>query len=215
MPVAVHTRETSHLPVMVSGGPTALMPRNYEDKFGSYFETFIKDSNVRVRRSFYASPPFAWEVVVTSTGDCSYPWLYLLPWRRATLLFVRGGADTWVSYSDSDGESWEVPVLTIAGGTKPFGAVCPFTGTEVIAAYIAATGKIGMRRRYAGAAAFEAAMPLKDDAGADLLFEDDTFAFHVGYEGPGRWLLHAHILGETATSTWWSGDDMNSLTRFV
>jgi len=216
MAVAIHTRETSHQGVVeVTQRPTALYPRNYEDRFGSYYETFLRDSNVRFRRSFYTSPPFAWEVQVTTTADAAFPWAYILPWRRIVLLFERTGPNIYVSYSDSEGETWETPVLSIAGGSKPYGAVSPFDGTEIIAAFISATGKIGMRRRYAGAAAYEAQVNLKDNAGADLLFEDDTFSFWQAYEGPARWLLHAHIQGESATSTWWSGDDMTSLTRFV
>jgi len=215
MPTAVHTRETSHLPVLVSGGPTALMPRNYEDKFGSYFETFIKDSNVRVRRSFYASPPFAWEVVVTNSGTASYPYVYELPWRRLILLFVDGGTDTWWAASDDSAETWTAPTLMIAGGTKPFGAVSPFDGTEVIAAFVAGSGKIQAYRRYAGAPTYGTPFFFKDDAGADLLFEDDTFSFAWGYENSARLLGHFHIQGESATSTWWSGDDSESWTRTV
>lgn len=222
--MSLHTRVTLLAPkdrqrVRVQGVVTTpgagTWPRNYEERFGSYYETFVQSGDVRARRSYYASPPFAWEVQVTSSGDTSYPWMYLLPWRRAVLLYTKAGADTWITTSDDDAETWETPVLSIAGGTKAYGAVSPFDGTEIIAAFIAATGKIGMRRRYAGAATWEAQVNLKDDAGVDLFFADDTFAFWQGYEGPARWLFHGRIQGETATSTWWSADEMTTLTRVV
>jgi len=215
MAVAVHTRQTSHLPCIASGGPTALNPRNYEHRMGSYFETFIRNGDVWHRRSYAASPPFAWELPVTTTGDASFPWSYVLSWRRITLLYVRGAADTWITVSDDEGLTWETPTLSIAGGVKPYGVVCPYTGTEWIAAFVTATEKIGMRRRYGGAATFEAQVNLKDSAGADLLFENDTFAFWVGYENAARLMLHAHIKGESATSTWHSADDGATWARFT
>lgn len=214
MPVPVHTRQTSHLGVIVSAGPSALNPRNYEDKFGSYFEVFIKDGNVRARRSFYASPPFAWEVQVTSSGGCTYPWLYILPWRRAVLVCERAGS-VEVAYSDDEAETWSAPVAGIAGAQKPFGAVSPFDGTELQSAWVTASAKIQALRRYAGAGAYEAPFFFKDDGGVDLLFENDTHAYHWGYEGPARLIGHFHIQGESATSTWWSGDEGQTWTRFA
>jgi hypothetical protein len=221
--MGAHLREVLYHPkswqrVRVKGSvgtSTGANPRNYQDKYGSYYEVYIHDGDVWARRSYYASPPFAWEIQVTTSGDATYPWMYLLPWRRAVLLYTKAGTDTWVTYSDSEGESWEVPVLSIAGGIKAYGAVSPFDGTEIIAAFISATGKIGMRRRYAGAASYEAQVNIKDDGGVDLLFEDDTFSFWQGYEGPARWMLHAHIDGESDTSTWWSADECETFTRVV
>lgn len=214
MAVPVHTRETSHLGVIVTQGPSALYPRNYEHKFGSYYETFVKNGDVRFRRSFYASPPFAWEVVVTATTGCSYPWAYVLPWRRIVLQFVRAGS-VEVSYSDDEGETWSTPVAGITGGTKPFGAVSPFDGTELQSAFVTASGKIQALRRYAGAAAYETPFFFKDNAGVDLLFEDDTHSYHWAYEGPARLIGHFHIQGEGATSTWWSADESETWERFV
>lgn len=212
MPVPVHTRQTSHLGVIVSRGPSALYPRNYQDRFGSYYETFIKNGDVRVRRSFYASPPFAWEVAVTSGGGCAAPWLYILPWRRIVLLFERAGS-VEVTYSDDSGETFTAPVAGISGGSKPFGAGDPFEGTELQSAFVAASGKIQALRRYAGAGAYETPFFFKDSSG-DLLFEDDTHSYHWAYEGSARLIGHFHIQGESATSTWWSASAGEDWTRF-
>lgn len=214
MTVPVHTRQTSHQGIIVSFGPTALYPRNFQDRFGSYYEVFVRNGDVRARRSFYASPTFAWEVVVTSGGGCSYPWMYLLPWRRAVLLFERAGS-VEVAYSDDDAETWSTPVAGIAAAGKPFGAVSPFDGTELQSAWVTASGKIQALRRYAGAAAYETPFFFKDDAGVDLVFEDDTHSYHWAYEGSARLIGHFHIDGESATATFWSSDDGQTWTRFV
>jgi hypothetical protein len=211
--VAIHTRQTSHLPCIQVSGASALYPRNYEQRFGSYYEVFVRSGNVRFRRSFFASPPFAWEVVATSSGAASFPWQYMLPWRRVVLLYEDSG-DVRITFSDDDGISWETPVLMVSGGTKPFGAVNPFDGTELVAAFIVASGKIQAYRRYAGANDYGTPFFLKDDGGVDLLFEDDTFAFTWGYEGPARLLMHCHIDGESGTATFWSADDGQTWTRF-
>jgi hypothetical protein len=214
MAIPVHTRQTSHQSaVIVSQGPSALWPRNYQDKFGSYYETFVKNGDVRFRRSFYASPPFAWEVQVTTGGSCAAPWAYILPWRRIVLQFERAGSIE-VCYSDDDGETFTTPVPGISGATKPFGAVSPFDGTELQSAWVTASGKIQALRRYAGAAAYETPFFFKDSAGVDLVFEDDTHSYFWGYEGASRLIGHFHIDGESATSTWWSGDDGETWTRF-
>jgi hypothetical protein len=212
--VAIHTRQTSHLPCVQVSGASALYPRNFENRFGSYYEVFIRSGNVWFRRAYTASPPFAWEVAVTSDGAATYPWAYLLPWRRIVLLYVEGGG-VLVTYSDDEGQSWSAPVASIAGGTKPFGAVSPFDGTELIAAFIVASGKIQAYRRYAGAPDYGTPFFFKDDAGVDLLFEDDTFSFAWGFEGPARLLMHCHIDTEAGTATFWSSDDGQTWTRFT
>lgn len=215
MAVAIHTRQTSHLPCVVVEGAAAQYPRNYETRFGSYYETFVRDDDLWFRRSFYAGPPFAWELQVTTSGDVTHNWAYLLPWRRIVLLFEKAGADVYVTYSDDEGQTWEAPVVSISGGSHPFGLVCPFTGTEAIFAFIAATGKIHMKRRYAGADDYEVAVAIQDDASADLLFEDDDISFWVGYENPARWFAHLHPDGEAGTATFASADDGETWQRLT
>lgn len=208
------SRQTARL-LATTTFAAGLHPRNAVFHFGTYYELHITDGDVHFRRSTYPTPPMVSLVAATSSGDASYPWAYLLPWRRIVLLYTKAGADIYVTFSDDEGETFETPALMISGGTKPYGAVCPFTGTELIAAYIAASGKIQALRRYAGAAAYETPFFLKDDGGVDLLFEDDTFSFWVAYEGSARWILHCVIQSEGSTSTWHSGDDGETWTRFL
>lgn len=191
----------------------ALNPRNYEHRFGSYYETYIRDGDAWFRRSHWAVPPFEFDRQVTSSGTASYPWQYVDHRTRVFLLWTEGGADTYQAASDDEGFTWGTPAVAIAGGVKPYGGVNSFDGTELISAYITATGKIGMKRRQVGDTAYSALFNLKDSAGADLLFEDDTHAYWWGYESPNRLVGHFHIDGESSTSTWFSTDAGATWTR--
>jgi hypothetical protein len=189
-----------------------LNPRNYEHPLGSYYETFIREGDVRFRRSHWAVPPFEFEVAVTATGTAGYPWAYTDHRTRVWLLWEDSG-DGYQAASDDEGFTWGAPAVAIAGGSKPYGAVNVFDGTEVISAFIAASGKIGMKRRQVGELAYGTLFHLKDDAGVDLLFEDDTHAYWWAYEAPNRLVGHFHLDGETDTSTWFSTDSGETWMR--
>lgn len=190
--------------VTTPGG--ALFPRNFEHLFGDYYETYVRAGDAWVRRAHWATPPFEFDLPITSTGDVSYPWLYALPQGWLVLLYQRGAADCYARTSYDTGKTWTAEALVISGGTKPYGAVCPFDGTEVIAAFIAASGKISARKREVGELAYGTAYFLKDDTGTDILFEDDTFSFWWGYRSDNPLVGHFHIDGEAQTSTWMSHD---------
>ena len=202
--LAPKSRQRVRVTATVTAPGDALNPRNFEHPFGAYYETYLRDGDIWVRRSHHATPPFEFNLQVTSTGDCSYPWLYAVTRTRLVLLFTRGGTDTWLAASDSEGKSWEAPTLSLAGAVKPFGSVCPFDGTEIIAGYVTATGKIAAKKREIGELAYGATYHFKDSAGVDLLFEDDTLSFWWGYRSDNPLIAHLHIDGETVTSTWMS-----------
>lgn len=190
-----------------------VFPRNYEHRFGSYYETYVRDGDVWFRRSHWATPPFEFDRVVTSSGTASYPWQYTDHRTRVWLLWTEAGADTYQAASDDEGFSWSAPVVAIAGGVKPYGAVNGFDGTELISAFLTASSKIGAKRRQVGELAYSAQFNLKDDAGVDLLFENDTHSYWWAYESPNRLVGHFLIQGEANTSTWWSSDAGATWTR--
>src|SRR4051794_20778022 len=64
-------------------------PRNYQFRGGQYYEVFVEDGDLHVRRSHGATPPFAWDTTVTASGDISYPVLYMLPRGHVVLLYQK------------------------------------------------------------------------------------------------------------------------------
>lgn len=191
----------------------ALNPANFEHRLGSYYETYVRAGDVWFRRSHWAVPPFEFDFQVTVSGDAGYPRAYADHRGRFLLLFTKAGADTYLAASDAEGASWSTPAVAIAGGVKPYGAVNPFDGTELISAYLTASGKIGGKRRQVGELAYSSLFNFKDDTGTDLVFEDDTHSYWWGFESPNRLVGHFHIDGEATTSTWYSTDAGSTWTR--
>jgi len=181
-------------------------PENYQFHGGQYFETFVESGDLHVRRSHSATPPFAWDLTVTSTADVSYPVLDMLPRGVVIVLYERVGPDVYRRLSYDEGLTWTDEELAIAGGSKPKRATNPFDGAEIEAAREAASGKIIGQIRESGEAAFGTPFYFKDSAAVDLLWEDDTFGLSWGYVTHNPLMLHAVADGETDTSTWRSYD---------
>jgi hypothetical protein len=215
MNVPVHTRQTSHVGCVAISGAAALYPRCFETTWGSYQQTRVVAGDLWFQRAHVAGPPFAWDLQVTTVGDVTYPYSYVLGWGRSHVLYERAGPNAWLIASDDEGETWGTPVLILSAATRPFGAVCPFTGLEVVAGYKA--GTIVAKRRESGDldGTFGPEYTFKLAGGVDLQVEQDTFAFYVGHEGPSRWFLHCRPLGEGGTATYWSGDDTETWTRIA
>lgn len=199
------SRQRVRVSATVTARGDRFYPRNYQFRLGQYYEVFVESGDLRVRRSHHATPPFAWTTVVTSSGTVSYPALYMHPRGHAILLY-EDGSDTYLSVSYDEALSWSTPAVAIANGTKPNGACNPFDASEIIAAFIVASGKISAQSREAGELSFGTAFFFQDDAAADLLFEDDTFGLYWGYVTHNPLMGVFHIQGETDISTWRSYD---------
>ena len=213
--LAPKSRQRVRVAAAVVTPGAAVFPFNYEHRFGSYYETYVRANNVWFRRSHWATPPWEFDRVVTSTGDTSYSRIYTDHRTQVYLLYQRTGPNVYQRRSNDEGFSWEAEVLMLSGCSKPFGSVNPFDGTEIVAGFHGATSKIRAVRRQVGDTAYSAEFAVKDDAGADMLFEDDTFSFHWAYESPNRLVLVCHIDGETDISTHWSADSGATFKRIA
>lgn len=200
------------LATVQSPGPRQY-PENLQVRWGQYYECFVEFGDLKVRRSHYASKPFAWTVTVTSSGDVSYPSLDMSPRGILTLIYERTGPDVFRRISYDEGLTWTDEAMAIAGGSKPKTVTNPFDASQIEAAFEAATGKIIGQIREAGEASFGTPFYFQDDAAADLLWEDDTFGLAWGYSTSNPLLLHAHADGETGTSTWRSFDSGRTWER--
>lgn len=212
---APRSRQRVRVTATVTTPGAALNPRNYQHPFGDYYETYIRAGDAWFRRAHSATPPFEFDVAVTSSGNISFPWAYALPRSGFVLLYTKAAMDSYARESYDQGRSWTAEALVISGGVKPYGAANPFDGTEIIAAYLTASGKIAARRRQVGELAYGAAYNLKDSTGTDLLFEDDTFSFWWGFRSDNPLVGHFHLDGEAQTSTWMSHDAGETWSRLT
>lgn len=203
---APKSRQRVRVTASVTTPGAALNPRNFEHRQGDYYEVYTRENDVWFRRSHSATPPFEFDIAITSSGDVSYPWTYALPGGAFVLLYTKAAMDSYARTSYDTGKTFTAEALVIAGGVKPYGVVCPWDGTEIIAAYLTASGKIAAKKREAGELNYGAAYNLKDDGGAELVFEDDTFSFWWGFRSDSPLVGHFHLDGEAQTSTWVSWD---------
>lgn len=205
--------------VRVTATVTTPGPRQYPDNYqfylGQYYEAFVEDGDLHVRRSHGATRPFAWNVKVTSSGDVSYPALDMSPRGIVTVLYERTGPDVFRRQSYDEGLTWTDETLAIAGGSQARRATNPFDASEIEAAWEAATGKIIGQIREAGEVDFGAPFYFQDGTATDLLWEDDAFGISWGYATFNPLMLHAHADGESTTSTWRSYDGGRTWTREV
>lgn len=200
------SRQRVRVNATVSTPGTRQYPENYQFRLGQYYEVFVESGDLHVRRSHGATPPFAWDVKVTSTTDVSYPVVDMVPRGIVYLLYERTGPDVFRRWSYDEGLTWTAEEMAIAGGSKPKRATNPFDASEIEAAREAATGKIIGQIREAGEASFGAPFYFQDSTATDLLWEDDTFGLSWGYVTFNPLMLHAVADGETDTSTWRSFD---------
>ena len=135
-------------------------------------------------------------------------------------LFHRPSQGAMLSRSDSDGDSWNTPLMAIPGGAHP--AIRSLEG-RIVCAAVTTTGTapnlihhITAVYRGPGDATFSTLYPFQFiSAGAltPLSVADDGFGIDFTDEGPGRMGLHVLMAGESATSDWWSADNGQTWTR--
>lgn len=192
--------------------PSALWPWNHEDPDGKMVRTDVEDGDVWVYASNHHIPDFATSVQVTSSGDTIRPTISEDFRKRLHLTYTRlaaGVPSAFWRWSDDDGATFNAETaIGIANGKY----ACVFSsidGDVVFGAFVYNSGHSGVGKiyyRYWGSgvqwADVPAAATIKDSAGSDLVFSDDTFAFAFGVDGARRLYLHANVDGDGHTSLW-------------
>lgn len=84
---------------------------------------------------------------------------------------------------------------------------CSSLGTVIRAKWNDVDAKIYATLQYAGDATAGSSFKFKDNGGADLVFEDDTFGLSWSHDNSTRLLGSFHISGDTDISDWFSTDD--------
>lgn len=131
--------------------------------------------------------------------------------------FPTAAASVYLTYSDDYGRTWATEALVIADAHYPTASASPFDGTLVVAAVRFVSGssapcKIAAKRQGPGDAAMGSEFYFKDDAAADMEFEDDTFHIVPAMDGSARWVMVATAYGDTDVSEWESFDKCSTWT---
>lgn len=183
-------------------------PWNLNSMIGQYHRANVEDGDVWYRRASFGTPygGFENELQVTNTGDCHHPHmsedgrpvLYLVYCRDSVGLCIRASFDEGTTFGEESVLIADATFCTIQTG--PLGEL-------VALGFIPATGKIMRRYRGIGDSSWTAATAIKDDAGADMLFEEDSFHVSPDKSGAIRWVAVWTIQGESGCSEWQSTDE--------
>ena len=218
MPVAVHTRQTSHIGTTGTVESAYLYPTNFEEEWGTYQEAYCLNNNVWFQRSDFAKPPMAILTQVTDSGQDASPRLTIDPWRRRWIVFHRGlsgSSDVLRTYSDDDGATWGTPVVILSGGRHP-NHWTGHDGTYVVVAYVGGV-LVGMRQA-AGETALSSPFTLQvwnGSALVNLAVEDDSFGLSHGFAPDAPWLLVARKLGSGGVNRFVSFDEALTFSEVV
>lgn len=114
-------------------------------------------------------------------------------------------------FSDDDGLTWSTPSQMITDAHYPtvwtsFADGNLWIGAVKFVSGSAAPCNIVAKRQGPGDAAMGSQFTFKDDAGADMEFEDDTFHVSSALDSSGRCVLAAVAYGSTDVSEWESFD---------
>jgi hypothetical protein len=174
----------------------AASPWNLETLFHGFHQVSTI-AGLRYQGAPRTTPPFTRDVQVTTDpadGESSI----IRDWRGrlVTLALNRGRVQERVS--TDGGNTWSLPV-TIAGSAlmpvshpRPAGPAV-WNGAVVYAWYDA--GALKGQIRYPGDVAPSAVFTFKDDVGADLAVDDDSFGLSPAPDAPRRWLLSVVVSG--------------------
>jgi hypothetical protein len=189
------------------------------NRMGTYHRSYCLNKDVYVDCAVWVPRPGSFEFVtrVTNQGNCCQPRLVFDLRGILYLVFTVNNADSttdvWIAASWDDGRTWRAPFLGIANGSHPTVACGP-DGIILWGAHVA--GKLAVLRQAPGVAYGDAeSFNAKDDAGSDLLIEDDSFHFTPAMRADSPWTLHVLIEGESHTSSWRSSDDGKTWARFT
>lgn len=189
-------------------------PANLITAFRSYHAASA-DKGILYQRSEHVIPPFASEVNVTTSPKHKQPRM-VRDWRHRTFLLYTeaapGGSSANIleRVSDDDGATWSNSRVVFVNMLHPMPAgPHPLSGCIVYAAYNA--GGITAVRRYPGDTADSAPFSFKNDVGANLSVDNNSFGLRESWDGPGRWLLHVLVGGTLKHYQSW--DDCQTWTE--
>ncbi len=194
-------------------------PWNLGHPWGRYHRVQLRNGNVYYDRSDFGVPrPYAiTNVQVTDSGRDTDPRLIEDYRGLVRIVYSRtnneDGSDVWETVSSDDGATWGEAFMAIEGGRHPTIATDLRDGGIVRAAYVA--GALQATYQAAGDPSPSAPFVLRDETGAALSVQDDTFHLQPAYEGPSRWVLVVMIAGDTAPSDWVSADEGQTWERIA
>ena len=164
------------------------------------------------------------KVMVTSSGQDSDPRAVYdrTGAGRIVCVFCRtsgGTSNVYQTISTDDGATWGTPVIVIASGRHPCPPSFDNDGVMIIAGVVGAVGgpcTISAKVQAPGDVSLSTAFTLKDQTGANLSVNDDTFGISMGKDSANRWIMAVCITGDTGISEWYSADwDARTWTRVV
>lgn len=178
-----------------------------------YYRSDTVNGGIRVSRAYAPAPPFDMQTMVTPEGSGD-DWSHGTTCNRDRQIIVfqrdAGGGvfNVWETFSTDDAETWRNPVMGLPGCKYPVIEVGHYH--EVFrAGYNTTTGHINASWCDPGdpigsPSSFDS---LRDNTGALISTEDDSFSLSPDPSGSHRWLLSLVVLGEGSTSDWMSVDN--------
>jgi hypothetical protein len=181
---------------------------------GSYWRATIDTDGLKVRTALRGGPKDGWfTVALVSSNDqdreASLSWDPTT--HRATLLWQRDDG-IYEAYSDSDGDQWSDPALSITDGMYPRIGHSLF-GDGLIVAIVddsgGGAGKLVAKYRAPGDTDWSTQFDLLDDAGDPFRPDSDFPGFDISAspDTDGRWSLALRRSGESTVSDWLSVND--------
>lgn len=185
-----------------------------QDRYGCYHRCEKRAADIRYLRSDSSVPLPGWAVDVnTGIGALADPRMDID--YRDQIHLVAGAGGVSESVSNDNGKTWESAGVALPSGKHgTIACLREPPGTIIRAAYNA--GKLIGTVQHGGDASPSAVFTFKDNTGADMLVEDDTFHLAFAFDGPQRIVMAVNILTETTVSDWqcWDGEG-RTWTRIV
>ena len=199
-------------------------PANLHTRWGEFYRVEAEvvevgppeELRIRCRRAEAGPRPWVSEVLATPGPNDTYPKIFIDNREAIRIIYQEGpddAANVMEVESNDDGETWEDPVLAIAGGTRPNAAVATSDASILRCAHVG--GTVTFTRQDAGDTVPGTPWQALDETGAVIEIEEDTIGLCEAHETACGWTMSIKVAGETAISDWVSYDDGETWERIV
>lgn len=209
-------------PVCDEEEPIGANPWNLVTSLQKFHRAEVQSGNVVYKTADGPTARDGWRSSeqVATTGDCSHPrmaeddrGIIHLQYIRPDGLYGRHSTDRGKSFEPEELLLADVIKNTISPASQTTGlmirvGLVPNSGSS-------GPGKLHSARRERGDTAWSAFAAIKNDAGVELEFEDDTFHIVPCNDEADRFQLTGVISGESTPSDWWTTDRGRTFTRVI